>query len=166
MTVWASMHPASRWPVRREVVSSLAPGPRDELSSTIMRLGLLTAVLVFWFSAAARAQDAGECFSPTQHADTALHAEAGTGCPCDPAVDADVCVNGTGFFCEGERWSARYECYGPPRQDDDGEPASWCAMSPARGSRRGTLVAFVGLAVAALLRRRPSCGTRSRCCRG
>jgi len=121
-----------------------------------MRLGLLTAALVFSFSVVARAQDAGDCFSPTQNADTAISAEldGGMGCPCDPVVDKEVCVNMTAFFCESDRWSAgRDGPCGFHQVEDDREPASWCAMSSGRGAGWGGVLIGL-LAVAWVFRRR------------
>lgn len=104
-----------------------------------MRLGLLTASLVLTFSVAVRAQDAGDCFSPTQHADTAMSAQmdGGTGCPCDPAVDKNVCINKVAFFCENDRWITGVDGPCAFYQEDDREPASWCAMSNGRGAGWG-----------------------------
>jgi len=119
-----------------------------------MRLGLLTASLVFSFSVVARAQDAGDCFSPTQNAGTAMSAQmdGGTGCPCDPAVDKNVCINMTGFFCENDRWITGVDGPCAFYHEDDREPASWCAMSSGRGAGWGGVL--IGLLAAAWVFRR------------
>lgn len=115
-----------------------------------MRLGLLTAALGLTLTQLAHAQDAGDCFSPTQHTDWVFQADAGPGCPCDSAIDVDVvCVNEVPVACREDRWTALWNeeghgCgafYTPPF---DPEPASWCAMSPGRKGRgSGALIGLL-----------------------
>jgi len=137
-----------------------SPALDTDYPRAIMRLELLAAALVFTFSYVARAQDAGDCFSPDQNTEWVFQADAGPGCPCDSAIeDKVVCVNESPVACREDQWKILTHeeapgCgafYTPPY---DPEPASWCAMSSGRGSRSGTLVAFTGLLVAAVLRRR------------
>jgi hypothetical protein len=56
------------------------------------------------------------CYSPT--ANVARAGQTGAqGCPCDPAVDKDVCVEGKALFCDYGHWSFGFD--GPCRPIHD-----------------------------------------------
>ena len=59
-------------------------------------------------SAGGSTTTASACFSPTQHLEM-IKPMASGGCPCNPATDASVCIQGTGLICSNNYWMAVWD---------------------------------------------------------
>ena len=69
-----------------------------------------------------------DCYSPTQNTNNAYQANA-KGCPCNPATDTSVCVQGVGLICQSNFWMAV--------QDGPCMPAVSTTYSPAACTAAG-----------------------------